>query len=74
MNSFSTFVAHNWGYILAGSAYFIVAAVETMPKPGDPRPVAEKVYNWFYDFFHVISNKVVERHPNAAPVPSAPGK
>lgn len=55
-------------YVVIGGAllYFYVAAVETMPAPGDPRPWGEKLYDWVYRFFHVVSNKVVERHPNAA--------
>jgi hypothetical protein len=58
------FIAAHWAAITFVSLYFFVAGVSVMPAPGDPRPIKEKLYEAFYQFLHVISNRVVETRPN----------
>lgn len=67
MTSLEQFVTVHWIAISFGAAYFFIAVVETMPKPGDPRPTSQKLYNWVYDVVHLLSNKVAERKPGAVP-------
>ena len=63
---FYSFISAHWAGIAFVSLYVFLALVATMPAPGDARPVWTKLYEWLYDFLHVLSNKIVERHPQAA--------
>jgi hypothetical protein len=45
------------------AGYFLIAAVETMPEAGDPRPLGTKLYAWFYSFMHLVMNKVEAKYP-----------
>ena len=47
-------------------AYLFLGLVSCLPKPGDPRPVSAKLYDGFYQFLHLISNRVAEKQPAAA--------
>lgn len=62
----------HWIAFSAISGYLFMAAVESFPIPGDPRPVSQKLYQWIYDFLHIIANKMVERQPNLAPIVTIP--
>ena len=64
--NFSDFVAAHWGTIVFAVLYIFIGAVGTMPTPDDPRPFRTKVYQWFYDFLHLISNKAIEKNPKLA--------
>jgi len=64
---FYSFISEHWAGIGFVSLYVFTALIATMPAPGDARAVSAKIYAWFYDFLHVLSNKIVERHPAAAP-------
>lgn len=64
--SLQSLITEHWAGIAFVSLYVFLALIATMPVPGDPRPVLTKLYEWVYDFFHVLSNKIVERHPQAA--------
>ena len=67
------FIQAHWGVIVTVTAYIFLALVGTMPAPGDPRPLKVKLYEWLFDFLHLISNKVSEkRNITVAPPPEAP--
>lgn len=57
------FLVDHWAALSFAGLYFFTAAVSVLPNPGDPRPTSEKAYEAIFQFFHVISNRVVERHP-----------
>lgn len=57
----TAFITAHWVALSFGGAYFFVAAVSSLPLPGDPRPVDQKLYEAFYVFLHIISNRVVEK-------------
>jgi hypothetical protein len=67
MTCISQFVVAHWFAITSVTAYLFLAAVATMPAPGDPQPLRTKFYVWFYDFLHLVSNKVSEKHPGVIP-------
>jgi hypothetical protein len=69
MTTLAQFVTDHWAAITFVGLYFFVAAVSVLPTPGDPRPWSEKLYESFYNFLHVISNRVVEKRPQLAPKP-----
>lgn len=54
----------------AGAGYFFVAAINTLPEPGSDKPVRVQLYQWLFDFMHVISNRVVQKLPSAAVAPA----
>lgn len=64
-----SFITAHWAVFAAATLYLFLAAVETAPVPGDPRPVKQQAYQWLYDFLHVIANKVVERQQGKLPLP-----
>jgi hypothetical protein len=47
-------------------AYVFLAVVGSLPEPGDPRPISQKLYDTFYKTVHLLANKVVERKPDLA--------
>jgi len=50
--------------MLAGaSVYVFLAVVESLPEPGDQRPVRQKLYVSFYRTLHLLANKVIEKRP-----------
>ena len=56
------FFAEHWAASIA-ALYLFTSAVSALPKPGDPRPFREQVYDFFYSWFHIMSNRAIERHP-----------
>jgi len=68
MDKVYAFAVAHWAAILFILGYFFTALVATMPEPGDPRPVSVKVYEWIFNFLHLVSNKVVQKYPKIAPV------
>jgi hypothetical protein len=56
------FVYAHWEIIGVASAYTFLAFVGALPKPGDPRPVSEKVYQAIYDAAHLLANRVPTRY------------
>ncbi len=71
METITKLIAEHWVGIALVSGYIFIGAVSTMPKPGDPRPLSEKLYESFYDLLHMLANKAVERRPNLA-LPAPP--
>lgn len=41
--------------LIVGGAYAGIAAVNTMPKPGEKIDVG-RIYQWFYDWAHMMLN------------------
>lgn len=64
-----SFITAHWEILSFVLAYCFVAFVNSIPAPGDPRPLSEKMYDTVYTFLHVIANKAVERRPNLATAP-----
>jgi hypothetical protein len=58
----TNFLLAHWEIVTAVSAYIFLAFVGALPKPGDPRPVAEKVYQAFYDAVHLLANRVPSKY------------
>lgn len=56
------FFAQHWELTVAVSAYVFLAIVGALPKPGDPRPVTEKVYQAIYDALHLLANRVPSKY------------
>ena len=59
--------------ILFGLAYAGLGLIACLPVPGDPRPFSTKLYETLYTFLHLMSNKIVDKHPNLASVTITPG-
>ena len=66
------FIVGHIGTIAAVAAYLYLALVSSLPDPGDPRPVSQKVYQTVYTMLHILSNRVVVKYPPpVAPAPSS---
>ena len=48
--------------------YILMAMALSLPAPGDPRPLKEKLYSWFHDTAHALAN----RSRPAPPPPAQP--
>lgn len=59
----TNFLSAHWGLITALGAYVFLAVVASLPTPGDPRPVSQKLYETFYDTLHLLANRVVVKYP-----------
>jgi hypothetical protein len=59
---YSSMLAHPTTWAL-GSAYVFTAMINSLPEPGSGRPVGAMLYQWLYDFLHVLSNRVVQKYP-----------
>lgn len=68
VNDIISFLHAHYFAIAAIGAYVFTAAVAALPKPGSPAPTGALIYQFSYDFFHVLANKVVERYPKASAV------
>lgn len=66
VNTIIQFVSAHYVAIGVVSAYFFTAAVASLPKPGSGLLFGAAFYQFLFDFFHIVSNKVVERYPRAA--------
>ena len=67
------FIVGHLGTIVAIAAYLYLALVSSLPDPGDPRPVSQKVYQTVYTMLHILSNRVVVKYPPpVAPAPAPP--
>lgn len=63
---------HSTGWTLGG-AYVFTAAINSLPAPGSGKPVRALLYQWVFDFMHVLTHRIVQRFPQAAdPTPVAP--
>lgn len=67
MNGLENLILQHPTTDLAIVAYLLVAAVETMPAAGDPRPKGTQLYAWLYSFLHLIMNKVEQKVPSSNP-------
>ena len=70
MTFVKAFIVNHLGTIAAVGAYLYLALVSSLPEPGDPRPVSQKVYQTAYTMMHILSNRVVVKYP--PPFPTAP--
>lgn len=59
-------IMNHWEIISLAGAYVFLAFVSSLPEPGDPRPVSQKIYGTFYMMLHLLSNKVIEKKPGLA--------
>lgn len=73
MNTLTNFVGAHSGLFTAAAAYVFLAIVGSMPAPGDPRPLAQKVYETFYVALHMLANRVPAKYqpPSGAEVKNA---
>lgn len=60
-------VKNNPTTTLLAVAYIGVAFSNSLPEPGDPRPVSQKLYSVFYNMTHLLTNKAIEKRPSLAP-------
>ena len=58
----SSISAHPTTWAL-GSAYVAVAMINSLPEPGSGKPAGVLMYQWLFDFLHVLSNRVVQKYP-----------
>ena len=53
-----------------GAAYVFTALINSLPAPGSTGSTKALFYQWTYDFFHVLTHRIVQRFPQvAAPAP-----
>lgn len=66
-NIFDSINAHPTTWAL-GAAYLFTAAINALPEPGSNKAVGVLLYQWLFDFLHVLSNRVVQKYPQAQAV------
>lgn len=60
------FLARNSTLIVFGTLYVLVAVINHLPAPGDPRPVVQQMYGCFYETVRILANTAVQHNPKLA--------